>query len=174
MNFNHVKSVVVFLVGLVLFLTASVSALAADEKFTTLSGEVFKWGPTLPQLGDTWIDPDGVMWTAKVDEATWKKAAEFCLEHNALLPTALEFDRLRRYMGYSPDTQVETNLGYRPQIIPNLKDFEYWTATMDGVTGNSAWTFDGQGGFLKFYDRKFTKKPFLCTVHTKTTMPKGF
>lgn len=84
-----------------------------------------------PNLGQGWIDPEGVIWydfavdgqTQNPLELTQIEAHRFCLGHRMRLPKTEDFKKLRLYLSTRSDAQ-ET------ERFLNLRGYRYWTSSI--------------------------------------------
>lgn len=145
------------------------------------SGLAFSRVDDEPQLGLAWRDPSGTIWGDAVKDGsgrfarmTLKEASAYCASINARLPSAGDFERLRKYLGgngpwpYPMKNNYQSfRYGYQPQILPHLAYFKFVTSTTE--PGNPeyylyknvvlVWTFDTSVGLFSNTD--------IESIHTK-------
>jgi hypothetical protein len=111
------------------------------KTLTTYTGAVFRRVDNHPELGEAWEDPDKVIWgeTVKKDGkaalVNHPDAFEYCVKRGARLPSMKLFSKLAEFFGAAFDS------GYMPQILPNLKDYWFWSSTREA--GNETRMFHG-------------------------------
>ena len=121
---------------------------APGTKVST-NGHAFAPSLEYPQLGKTWVDERGWAWgdvftDGEAVAGTQYDAINYCLSIGAKLPSNSQFSALSSFLGRgSPE-------GYKPQILPHLGGFKYWSATSEN--DQNAFTFNGTNGFLQLAD----------------------
>ena len=134
-------------------------------------GAVFTCETENDVMGESWRDPDGTVWGDILSEPNGDlfdrleaEAFDYCLnlnpeseraaikaavlarqppDHGYFLPRVDDFNRLGQLLGYRSDLSLPA-LGYKPQVLPHLKDYAYWSSTLSAP--NEIYYFDGRHG----------------------------
>ena len=150
-----------FFITALMFLISIQSFAAPLEKKVTVTGAIFTLDTSVPELGEAYKDPSGVIWGAFVNQyyqpqwANWYQAEAICRKKFARLPEESEVDQLHKYLGEGSSS------GYYPYLVDTKIPFfrgmnsglEIWTKTvgswgcgagMEGRVNCSHVTFNGK------------------------------
>ena len=127
-----------------------------DDVRTTTTGHTFVRDYSVPAFGESWRDPSGMIWSTafmydgNVARMSQPEAEKLCLQLGARLPSATDYERLPPAASCScgvVNGEIFDNGSYRPQILPRLDLFYFWTSTVRvGLTGNGHYYFMGATG----------------------------
>jgi hypothetical protein len=147
------------------------------EKRTTNTGHDFIRDISHPKLGEAWRDESGLIWgdimkngdgsvRKMVQSSEYMKqigrplpdgrlgAKEYCESIGARLPSEVEFTQLREYMG-ARSGRYEEYSHHDDKILPNLKNYRFWSSSVDPNPNYSdyAFAFGGYNGDIFYYYR---------------------
>ena len=91
-------------------------------------------------------------------KSTIEQAEEHCKGIGARLPGKEDFVRLKEFLG------GESEIGYIPQILPNLSGNRFWSSSVPHSSTYFAFDFHGSDGHIGYYYRYYDYRSVRCVI----------
>lgn len=102
-------------------------------------------------FGESWMGPDGLVWSDVVGRGSQKDAVEICKNIGGELPSRAEFER-----GESNDFR---------KVLPSMEEYSYWSSLVrPGVSGYYASVLVGRNGTHRFVDVRYDNHSVRCVA----------